>query len=136
MKFNEAKILRDHLAKFKAELPRMTDVMLTVAQNHSTENFAKQGFDDIGVQKWEPRKRTRTRDIGKAILVQTGRLRRSLRKKRLNALSGVLFSPLPYAKRHNEGLDRMPKRQFVGNSRNMVKKIERALELKINRIFK
>ena len=135
MKFNEAKILRDHLAKFKAELPRMTDVMLTVAVTHSTENFAKQGFDDIGIEKWKERKRTRTRDIGKAILVQSGRLRRSLRKKRLTSLSGVISSPLPYAKRHNEG-ERMPKRQFVGNSRNMVKKIERAMSLKIDRIFK
>lgn len=134
MKFDEAKILRSQLKKFQAELPRMTDLMLTVAVTHSTENFAKQGYDDLGVKKWAPRQRTRTRDIGKAILVQSGRLRRSLRKKRLTALSGVIFSPLPYARRHNEGLD-MPQRQFVGNSINMVKKIERALELKINRIF-
>lgn len=135
MKFNEAKLLRDQLAKFKSELPRMTDLMLTVAVTHSTENFAKQGFDDVGVQKWKERKRERKRDFGKAILVQSGRLRRSLRKKRLNALSGVITSPLPYANRHNEGI-KMPKRQFVGNSRNMVRKIERALELKIDRIFK
>jgi phage gpG-like protein len=155
MKFNEAKILREQLSKFRSELPRMTDVMLTVALNHSVENFRKQGFDDSTVEPWQPRKRDRYRtkggrvvnDTSRAILIGkgSGRLRRSLRKRRTSMLSGSLTSSLPYANIHNEGLTgrawgkytfKMAKRQFVGNSRNMNRKIEKALELKINRIFK
>lgn len=150
MKFNEAKLLRNQLAKFKAEAPKMTDVMLTIALNHSVENFRKQGFEDVGVEKWKTRKtetsreRKRTERVGnRAILVKSGALRRSLRKKKLTAFSGTISSPLIYAKVHNDGLRtgrgsgfKMPKRQFVGNSSKMVRKIENALAQKIDRIFK
>lgn len=159
MIYNEAKILRQGLARFKVEAPKLIDVALTVANNHFTQSFRDQGFTDAGFTPWKQRKdksdkykRGRQRDasggtvslnLGRAILVKSGALRRSLRKKRLTAFSGTISSPLVYAKVHNEGLRagrgsgfKMPKRQFVGNSAKMVRKIENALAQKIDRIFK
>jgi phage gpG-like protein len=161
MIYNEAKILRQGLARFKAEAPKLIDTALVVALNHSVQSFRDQGFTDDGFKPWKQRKDrtdqykrgkqrnasggTVSLNLGRAILVGkgSGKLRRSLRKKRLTAFSGVLSSPLVYANVHNEGLRsgrgsgfKMPKRQFVGNSRNMIKKIENALAQKIDRIFK
>jgi len=185
MKYDQAKILRDQLKRFNQEAPRLTDIMLVEALNHSVENFAKQGFDDVGVRKWKERKNDNEKGKTRAILVKSGRLRRSIKKRRTSKFSGVLSSNLPYANVHNEGgiIDvkahkrtatrtvrirgnsgfvngkftkgrskkmtlqgerhnvsghayKMPKRQFVGNSRNMVKKIEARLKQKIDNIFR
>ncbi len=142
MKFDEAKILRKQLTRFKAEIPKMTETMLTLAVNEFTENFRKQGFEDRTLKKWEPRKRQRQRDNGRAILVKSGALRRSLRKRRLTAFSGIIYSPLDYAKVHNEGLRsgrgsgfKIPKRQFVGDSYKLRQKVIVTLERNINKIF-
>lgn len=153
MKFNEAKKIRKHMEQFKQELPKMTDIMLVTAVNHFSDNFKKQGFDNNGVEKWQARKRKfyRTRsgkrvdDTSRGILIGkgSGRLSRSLRKRRLNLLSGVITSPLIYARVHNEGLRagrgggfKMPKRQFVGYSESLNRKIKARLEGRINQIFK
>lgn len=153
MKFNEAKKLMKVREQLKQELPKMTDIMLTTAVNHFSDNFKKQGFDNNGVEKWQPRKRKfyRTRsgkrvdDTTRGILIGkgSGRLSRSLRKRRLTLLSGVITSPLIYARVHNEGLRagrgagfKMPKRQFVGYSESLNRKIKARLEGRINQIFK
>lgn len=182
--------------QLKQELPKMTDIMLTTAVNHFSDNFKKQGFDNNGVEKWQPRKRKfyRTRsgkrvdDTTRGILIGkgSGRLSRSLRKRRLTLLSGVITSPLIYARVHNEGGEinrdggkmlmfyrevatniqtrktlkrfasktgkrkathameveigahkiKMPKRQFVGYSESLNRKIKARLEGRINQIFK
>jgi phage gpG-like protein len=151
-KFNESRKLKLPLQKFKREAPKLVDIMLTDARNFFEENFRKQGFDNNSVAKWEPRKREfyRTRsgkivdDTTRGILIGKGRGRlwRSLRKKRLNAFSGLIFSEVPYAKVHNEGLRagrgrgfKMDKRQFVGYSEKLNKKLRFKIESKINNIF-
>jgi phage gpG-like protein len=92
------------------------------AKSFFVENFRKQGFDDKNVEKWPKRKKTerkgrgskksaeaagtvRSVKAGRAILVKTGDLRRSIIRNPANraALSVKISTDLPYAKVHNNG---------------------------------
>ena len=91
------------------------------AKNFFVENFRKQGFDDKTVEKWKKREKkerkgrgskksaaelgtVRSVKAGRAILVQTGDLRRSIiRVPNRSALNVKIQTDLPYAKIHNEG---------------------------------
>jgi phage gpG-like protein len=86
------------------------------------ESFRKQGWDDKSVQKWKKRQASerkgrgskksaaelgtvRSVKAGRAILVKTGDLRRSIKRNPANraALSIKISTDLPYAKVHNDG---------------------------------
>ena len=86
------------------------------------ESFRKQGWDDKSVQKWKKRQvserkgrgskksaaelgTVRSVKAGRAILVKTGDLRRSIKRNPANraALSIKISTDLPYAKVHNDG---------------------------------
>jgi phage gpG-like protein len=96
------------------------------AKSFFVENFRKQGFDDKNIEKWPKRKKTerkgrgkyakgedgkrdkgmvRSVKAGRAILVKTGDLRRSIIRNPANraALSVKISTDLPYAKVHNNG---------------------------------
>lgn len=74
------------------------------AKNHFVGSFRLQGFQDKTVEKWKPRKKEDKR-AGRAILVKSGDLRRSIRRENLNKmkLSVTIATDLPYARIHNEG---------------------------------
>lgn len=121
-----------------------------------SDNFEKQGFDTgTGTHKWEPRKTTdkHGRDItryrtnrkgkagtlnaygrknkGRAILIghNTGgdKLRNSFSTSKTN--DSVTFRTYkPYAQRHNEGLKNMPKRQFMGKSKELDNRIAKKIK--------
>ena len=126
------------------------------------KNFRDQGFTDTSTKKWEKRKtedkhgrditRYRTNRVGRegsfnrygskivdrAILVgfNTGgdKLKNSFKYSVSKGNNTVVFRTYkPYAARHNEGLDGMPKRQFMGKStylnRQIADKIKRELDL-------
>ena len=133
----------------KNELP---EKVANTALNHFMRSFAQQGFDDNGVIPWKevqrrtpgykaylyPKKKAlsrRTRPIlfGTKTKRGSGRelfnsVRNGLREQ--SWLNGVrIVSDLPYSKRHNEGLNGMPKRQFMGRSyslRNKLRALQRA----------
>lgn len=127
-----------------------------------TKNFRDQGFTDTSLEKWEQRKtvdkkrrditRYRTNRVGRegslnrfgsrtadrAILVgfNTGgdKLKNSFKYSVSKGSNRVVFRTYKgYAKRHNEGLDDMQKRQFIGKSeylnRQIADKIKRELDL-------
>lgn len=126
----------------------------SLAAKHFRENFTKQGFDDDGVRKWADRKSQRTKDKGRAILIKTGRLQRSIRVRRANTQEVVIGTNVPYARYHNEGSImhrkphgrrrgifhiatrmerktqvlradyRLPRRQFIGASASLNMKID------------
>ena len=110
------------------------------------ESFRKQGFDDKSVQKWKPRKRTSyttksgkvVNDTTRAILVKTGDLRRSIIRNPANraALTVKISTDLIYAKRHNNGLKNMPKRQFMGDSYNLNEKVKAVIVKRLDNVFK
>jgi phage gpG-like protein len=98
------------------------------------------------VQKWKPRKRTTYKtkggktvdDTTRAILVKTGDLRRSIIRNPANraALSIKISTDLVYAARHNNGLKKMPKRQFMGDSYNLNEKVKQVIVKRLDNIFK
>jgi phage gpG-like protein len=133
MQFNEARKIATHLKKFEAEIDSMVNSMGVMAKNHFTANFRKQGFDDEGVEAWKPRKKRER--AGRAILVKSGRLRRSINFRKKGKWSVVIATDVPYARRHNEGLDKMPKRQFIGYSGKLNRQIITSFNSKIKRIF-
>ena len=110
------------------------------------DSFRKQGFDDKTVTKWTPRKKADKR-AGRAILVKSGDLRRSIRFDTVNKnnLSVRIASDLPYAKIHNDGLMgnawgkapfKMPKRQFIGDSYQLNEKVKKIILNNLNKAFK
>ena len=145
MQFNEALKIKKFMKAFEADIPNLVTIMGTEAQNFFTKNFAKQGFDDAVVEKWKPRRSTR--DAGRAILVGKGSgvLRKSIRFKKFGRNSALIYLSGPAAKYgnvHNEGLRAgrgkgfiMPKRQIVGDSKNLERIIERKLIKRIDTLF-
>ena len=71
--------------------------------NWSKESFSKQGWTDNSFAPWRKRKGNLKKGKGRAILVQSGRLRRSIRVIRATGNSVVVGTDVPYAKIHNEG---------------------------------
>jgi phage gpG-like protein len=74
------------------------------AKNFFVNSFREQGFEDKTVEKWKPRKIEGKRK-GRAILVDSGDLRRSIIRQPVNKaqLSVKISTDVPYAKIHNEG---------------------------------
>jgi phage gpG-like protein len=78
----------------------------TVAENFFLDNFKLQGFQgDNGLEKWAPRKDKSKKGRGRGLLVQTGALRRSIRKDVSRLMVAVRAgSPAEkYADAHNFG---------------------------------
>lgn len=90
------------------------------------------------------RKLTEVRSVkNRGILIKTGALRRSLMTRRFGYLRIKIISSLPYARVHNYGERAgrgkgfiMPKRQFVGYSESMNRKIVAKIDGTIKQIFK
>lgn len=129
------------------------------------KNFRDQGFNDTGVEKWQKRKTTdkNGRDItrystnrrgsagsatkygqrnaDRAILVghNTGgdKLINSFKYNVIKASNQVHFqTSKKYAARHNEGLDGMPKRQFMGKSRYLDNQISEKIKKELDKLFR
>ena len=136
------KILKD-LQVFKPQLEKVVDAMGVLAANHFTTSFRNQGFTDETLERWQPRKRTERSRLGnRAILVKSGRLRRSIRTKRFGLLAVKILTDVPYASVHNNGERsgrgrgfKMPKRQFIGYSGVLNRKIIAKMDVTIKRIF-
>ena len=125
------------------------------------DNFDLQGFDTgSGVERWPVRKvpkvwrrKAKTgkrsqqlratkagarwlKDQNRALLVKRGHLRRSWDKDTSAGDAAVTFrSTLPYAARHNDGLDGMPERQMIGDSRALDKRIMRKVDSEMKRVL-
>lgn len=108
--------------------------------NHFRQSFRDEGFTDEALDPWpdisERRKAQKRRKNGSLpkILTDTGDLGASL----TGAVEGgdvVISSDLPYARRHNEGLAGMPKRQFMGPSKALTQTIKTKLDRGIGRLL-
>jgi phage gpG-like protein len=130
------------------------------------KNFRDQGFNDTGIEKWQKRKTTDKngrdltrystnrngrsagsltkfglRDVNRAILVghDTGgdKLINSFKYNIIRASSQVNFrTPKKYAGRHNEGLDGMPKRQFMGKSKYLDNEISQKIKKEWDKLLR
>jgi phage gpG-like protein len=113
------------------------------AKNFFVNSWRLQGFDDKSVQKWVARKKQDKKRAGRAILVDSGDLRRSIIREPVNKsqLSVKISTDVPYAKIHNEGLTmknggKMPKRQFMGDSYKLNELCKKIIISQLDKIFK
>ena len=93
--------IQQEFNQFQRTLPQFIG---TEAVNFFKFSFRRQGFvDKGGNKKWQKRKNSGGKNAGRAILTQSGRLRRSIRI----VASGFSFvkvgTDVPYAQIHNEG---------------------------------
>ncbi len=162
VKHDFGKILRQYAA-LKAALPALIG---EEAVNFAKDNFRKQGFHDATVQKWQKRSSKAPRNKGRALLVDTGRLKRSVRVTRISGSKVYIGSDVPYAQIHNEGgqvtgnanvrahqrrtrtgrtsvsahtrkIDfKMPRRQYIGPSVELSRRINKMLSKRLSNALK
>lgn len=135
-------------ARQKRSLPI---VLGNVAKNFFLATFRKGGFTDVGFKRWKQRRkrlgRGRTSPTLKeaATLVQTGKLKRSIRVRPATFRITRIFTNVVYAAIHNFGLQglafgkapfKMPEREFIGNSRILERKLEQRILREVNKVFK
>ena len=120
----------------------MPRVLATVGVNFSKQAFAKQGWADKGFSKWQKRKGNAKRNQGRSILVDSGDLRRSIRILSTGIGRATYGSRLVYAPVHNAGLRagrgrgfKMPKRQFIGQSQRLQRKMNTILAIRYLKAF-
>jgi len=126
--------------KFKVVAPKK---VANQSLNHFLDGFKKGGFQtDASQGGWRKRKKGTKRDSGRAILVDTGALRRDL-KKLITTFKNITLGTtrIPYANRHNEGITdrlgrKMPEREFIGDSRELYKKNLKLLHKLMNKVMK
>ena len=133
-------------------LPKMIGKMALV---EVSDNFRRGGYEDEQgtVHPWAPRKgrgapRGRTRNDGgrdrryrvpkgRALLVQTSRLRRSPRVVATTATSVTIGTDVPYAQPLQEGSDngRLPARPFITVGKSFREKVIRQTAAKIEKLL-
>jgi phage gpG-like protein len=118
---NFSKKLRKAM-EVKKDIP---DVVAKIAKNQFEKSFRDQGFTDRGLSKWEGRKGN---NKGRAILVKTSNLKRSIFVKSANFDKITIASTTDYGYYHNEGVGNLPKRQFMGNSKVLNDKLKKKIE--------
>jgi phage gpG-like protein len=109
---------------------RMPRWMGDLAIGHSMANFKVEGFIDQGkVERW-PSKRGGLIGIGsKKLLVDTGRMKRSIKIMSASSTKAVVGSNVPYSGIHNRPVGEYrkyatgtyPGRKFLGHSSELVK---------------
>lgn len=119
-KINFGKIRRK-AKKVKAETPRL---IAGEAVTHFKRSFRNQGFTDTRLDPWKKRKTSNAADRRtkkrRAILIDSGDLRRSTRTKRASFRTiQVGAYGVFYARFHNRGAGKLPKRQFIGSSKKL-----------------
>lgn len=146
--FNNAKIVKDMAVKMERAIAASISTAAVMARNHFVLSFRNQGFTDETLKRWQPRKNEISGGIARvrrsrAILVQSGNLRNSI-KASVRGNSIVISSDLPYAGIHNDGGNglawgrtpfTMTKRQFIGNSAVLNRKILGLLKRNIDTTF-
>lgn len=154
--------LQKLLDKAMRTIPDKLPIIVEVeGLNFIKKNFRDEGFNDGSKKAWEKRQTERDgRDLtryktnrigtagslnrfgqknqGRAILVghDTGgdKLSNSFRARR-NRQRVVFYTYKAYGQRHNEGLDGMPKRQFMGKSATLENNIKKKLTKELDKVF-
>lgn len=126
-----AKIWAVKLAKLKPVLARLMRDVGNEALKWFLENFKKEQSPQG--QPWQPRKVGGADDRGsrRALLVDSGRLRRSIRLTRVTRTSATIGTAVQYARYHNERTNRLPQRQFLGRSAVLERRLYRMIKAKI-----
>lgn len=158
--------LQKLLDRAAQEIPdKVLKIIGVEGKNFIQKNFRDEGFTDSSTEKWQERKtedrqgrditRYRTNRRGKAgnlnkygssikdRAILTGfatggnKLRNSFRYRVSIGSSQVTFYTYKeYAERHNEGLDGMPKRRFMGKSAYLNTQISKKINKELDKILR
>ena len=158
--------LQKLLDRAAQEIPdKVLKIIGVEGKNFIQKNFRDEGFSDSSTEKWQERKtedrqgrditRYRTSRRGKAgnlnkygssikdRAILTGfatggnKLRNSFRYRVSIGSSQVTFYTYKeYAERHNEGLDGMPKRRFMGKSAYLNTQISKKINKELDKILR
>lgn len=163
---NDISELKEDLSNLQEWASSMPTQIGNAYLNFFLDRFDEQGWRDGGtLQKWKARSNRDKKLQKRALLVQSGRLRRSIRMKPVG--NRIVFSSdAPYAKIHNEGgtvkarvsvrshvrrrrgrtekvssharnvNTKMPKRQFMGRSAFAEQIIIKQIERQLDKHFK
>lgn len=147
--FNEHKKISKKAQEMYVALNDMRSKMKKEALNHSLKAFDDEGWSNNSLIKWKRLKRKREQPYtNNKILNKTGALKRSIKVKANSSREDynvTVYSNKIYADIHNWGLRgkafgkypfKMPKRQFMGYSKILDKKLQRIFDLRIRKVFK
>lgn len=151
----DGKEFAKHLLTMSEEAERFINddaptVMGKIAVDFFTESFQDEGFTDTSFEPWKEVKRRQDPKVkgaraSRPILTgDTGDLGMSIEYRDAAGGEVTVFSDKPYAEAHNEGTTTagrnrrvtIPKRQFIGDSEQMDKKVVEGLKKKMDRIIK
>ena len=151
----------NELQKLYRKFPTMAGI---TAQRFSKDRFVRKNWVDETSEQWKPRKNKAPGSlmVGKG----SGRLKKSIRVTKTTRNSVTIGTDVPYAQIHNEGgvinktvkvrehnrkrkgrsekvkahsrkmNTTIPKRQFIGESKMLLYRVERMLQLEMLKILK
>lgn len=136
-------IIKELRLQYKATKTKLPLKIANTIQNHFLQGFRKGGGQtNASIGGWRKRKtarsaRERKRGVGRALLVRTGSLRADIKKREVSFNRIVVGTrSIPYAGYVNDGTNKMPQREFIGESRVLEKKIEKKIVRELDKMFK
>lgn len=156
MQTNLSVISQRYNAMKKQLITKIAAVML----QFTDDRFREQGWKDENLQPWQKRKNNK--DVGRAILIKSGTMRRGNRIVSTTDHSVTIGNDVPYAKAHNDGFKgnvtvkahtrkttkgsvpiksfvknmNMPERKFMGESHSLRKKVRDLITDEVKSCFK
>lgn len=135
---NQHRVIEKQLNRFVNKKRYIMKRIGVIYKNFFLDSFRMEGWEG---NKWQPRKReVRGRGRSKKILVDTGKLKGSIKYTNITDNSVTIKTDVDYASYHNEGTSRLPQRQFMledGQTSDKVEAmVEKMLQDEINKIFK
>jgi len=129
----------ENIRKFKKARRDIPKVIAVNAVNHFQEGFRKGGYQtDDSLSGWQKRK-LGARRAGRAILVDRGILWRDIKAKIIKFSQIVIGTSSltdDYASVHNEGIGKMPKREFIGDSKKLNDSNEKIVEKYMDKVMR
>jgi len=118
-----------NLSKYNAIRGVIPVLLANTVKNHFIAGFAKGGRQtDASRSGWKKRKEGARRNKGRALLIDTGSLRRDIQKRIVTHDRIVVGTRnVPYAIYHNEGTTDMPQREIIGVSSVLDKKCRKII---------
>lgn len=99
--------MKPFLSTLESHFKRVVQYAPGMLGNHAVnfflDRFRYQQWLGNTTENWPARKKSGGRNKGRALLAQSGRLRRSIRITRISGLTVYIGSDVPYARAHNEG---------------------------------
>lgn len=127
----------EQLRAFKRLKKTMARKTAANSRRHFLQSFRNQGFTDTVLTAWDKRKAVKKdKRPGRAVLVDSGNLRSSIRVKSVSfPISRIGSYNIRYNRFHNRGIGPLPKRQFIGSSRTLTRSNSKIINLELSKLF-